>query len=290
MKSRLAVWLFLVPALLAPGCHKASPEPPVATPVVTLSQNRFPLGSPLQLTYEFRVAQGAPRFMEDYRVFVHFVDNDDEVMWTDDHYPPTPTTQWKPGQTIKYSRLMFVPVYPYVGEASVEIGLYGKDGSRLPLAAVDKGKRAYRVARIEVAPQTESIYLTYKDGWHAAEMAPDNATNEWHWTKQEASLSFKNPKRNAIFYLDYGPQPKIMTEPQTVTVSLGGTVLDTFRIGRSPDLRRIPITVDQLGPNDQVELKLSVDRTFVPSVIAAGSQADKRDLGLCVYHAYVEAQ
>ncbi len=290
MKSRHAVWLFVLLALAAVGCHKSQVEPPVATPVVTLNHTRIPLGSPLEITYEFRVAPNAPPFTEDYRVFVHFVDNDDELMWTDDHYPPTPTREWKPGRTIKYNRLLFVPVYPYVGQASVEIGLYGKDGKRLPLAAPERKRRAYRVVQFEVAPQTESIYLTYKDGWHLAEMAPDNATNEWHWTKKEASFSFKNPKRNSIFYLDYGGQPKIMTEPQTVTVSLGSTVLDTFTIGRSGELRRIPISVAQLGPNDQVELKLSVDKTFVPATLPTGSQADRRDLGLCVYHAFVEAQ
>ena len=56
---------------------------------------------------------------------------------------------------------------------------------------------AYRVATLQVAPQTENVYLTFKDGWHLAEMAPDNASNEWHWTKKDATISFKNPKRNS---------------------------------------------------------------------------------------------
>ena len=40
---------------------------------------------------------------------VHVVDTDEELMWTDDHHPPTPTSQWKPGQTIEYTRTVFVP-------------------------------------------------------------------------------------------------------------------------------------------------------------------------------------
>ena len=36
------------------------------------------------------------------KVFAHFVDVDGEQMWTDDHDPPTPTSAWKPGQTIEY--------------------------------------------------------------------------------------------------------------------------------------------------------------------------------------------
>jgi hypothetical protein len=236
------------------------------------------------------VAANAPAFSEDCRVFVHFVDNDDELMWTDDHFPPVPTSQWKPGQTIKYNRLLFVPVYPYVGEASVDIGIYGKSGARLSLGGVEKGQRSYRVAKLQVAPQTESVYLTFKDGWHLAEMAPENTGVEWHWTKKDASLSFKNPKKNSLFYLDFAAQPKFMTEPQTVAVSIGDRVLETFTVGPTSGLRKIPITVEQLGAADQVELKISVDKTFVPSDVTGGAQRDKRELGLCVFHAYVEAQ
>ncbi len=274
----------------AAGCGKSSTEPAVATPAVSVNHTRVPLGSPLELTYEFKVAADAPPFKEDYRVFVHFLDADQELMWTDDHLPPTPTSQWKPGQTIKYNRLLFVPVYPYVGDAAIEVGLYGKDNKRLPLAGVENGQRSYQVARIQIAPQTDSIYLTFKDGWHLAEIASDNASTEWHWTKKEATLSFKNPKRNAMFYLDYGGQPALVTEPQTVTVSIGTEVIDTFPVGRTGEVRRIPLTVNQLGVGEQVELRLSVDRTFVPAVVTAGAQSDKRELGLCVFHAFVEAR
>jgi hypothetical protein len=289
MKTLLLASL-LVLATVAVGCGKTANQPPVATPSVVVSHPRVPLGSPLDVTYEFKVASDAPAFTEDYRVFVHFVDADQELMWTDDHFPPTPTTQWKPGQTIKYNRLLFVPVYPYVGEAAIEVGLYGKDNTRLPLAGTEKGQRSYQVAKIQVAPQTESIYLTFKDGWHLAEIASDNASTEWHWTKKEATLSFKNPKRNAVFYLDYGGQPPLMADPQTVTVSIGSEVVDTFAVGRAGEVRRVPLTVNQLGTGEQVELRLTLDRTFVPAVASAGAQADKRELGLCVFHAFIDAR
>jgi hypothetical protein len=289
MKTPLLVCTILL-AASAGGCGKTSTQPPVATPSVAVSRTRVPLGSPVEITYEFKVAAGAPAFGEDYRVFVHFVDADHELMWTDDHFPPTPTTQWKPGQSIKYNRLLFVPVYPYVGDAAIEVGLYGKDGKRLPLAGTEKGPHAYEVAKIQVAPQTESIYLTFKDGWHLAEIASDNASTEWHWTKKEATVSFKNPKRNAVFFLDFGGQPALMTEPQTVTVSIGTEVVDTFTVGRVGDVRRIPLSVNQLGVGDQVEVRLSLDKTFVPAVLTAGTQPDKRELGLCVFHAFVDAR
>jgi len=37
-----------------------------------------------------------------------------------------------------------------------------------------------------------------------------------------------------------------------------------------------------------VELKIGVDRTFVPAVVTAGNQKDTRELGIRVFHAFVE--
>ncbi len=290
MKTRLIVGLLVLSGLMAGGCRKAAVQAPVATPAVSLNHSRVPLGSPVEVAYEFAVAADAPAFTEDLIVFVHFVDSDGELMWTDDHHPPVPTTQWKPGQTIKYNRLLFAAVYPYVGDASVKVGLYGKDQKRLPLVGPDDGQRAYTVAKFQVAPQSESVYLTYKDGWHLAEVLPDNSGKEWHWTQKEATLSFKNPKRNSMFFLDYGGQQKVMADPQTVTVTVGGDVVDTFQVGANGGVRRIPLTVNQLGTGDQVSVKLIVDRTFVPAMLSAGSNLDRRELGLCVFHAYVETR
>jgi hypothetical protein len=81
-----------------------------------------------------------------------------------------------------------------------------------------------------------------------------------------------------------------MTELQTVTVSIGNEVVDTFQVGPVGEVRRIPLTVTQLGTDEQVELKLSLDHTFVPVVVTSGVQTDKRELGLCVFHAFIEAR
>ena len=289
MKNRvLAFCLALLVVGVGTGCGRSSgSETPVASAQVTVDHARVALGSPVELTYEFKVAEGAT-FDQDYRVFVHFVDADDELMWTDDHAPATPTTQWKAGQVVKYSRLLFVPVYPYVGSAAIEVGLYAPDGRRLPLAGTERGQHAYRVAEIQVTPQTDNIYLTYKDGWHLAEIAGDNAGNEWHWTKKDATLTFKNPRRDALLYLDVDGQSRLLPESQAVTLSIGDQVISTFNLPPTQQVQRIPITAAQLGAEEKVELKIGVDRTFVPAVVTAGSQKDTRELGIRVFHAFVE--
>ena len=81
----------------AGACRRREADaPPVATPSITLNHDRAPLGSPLDITYKFVVASDA-KFDEDYRVMAHVVDTDEEMIWTDDHNPPVPTRQWKPG-------------------------------------------------------------------------------------------------------------------------------------------------------------------------------------------------
>lgn len=284
----------LLAAALAAGaaaCGRSddSREPAVATPRVTLNHSRVPLGSPLEITYEFKVAETA-RFEQDYLVFSHFVDADGELMWTDDHHPPTPTSAWKPGQTVKYTRLLFVPVYPYVGEAAVDVGLYARDGRRLRLDAPDQGQRAYRVAALQVLPQTENIYLTFKDGWHQGEMARDNAGGEWHWTKKQATLSFKNPGRDVVLFLDVDGRTRLLSAPQMVTVAAGGQAVASFELGTSQEVKQIPISAAQLGTEEKVSLTISVDQTFVPAVVTAGAQKDTRELGIRVFHAFVEAR
>lgn len=274
----------------AVACAREEPEPPpVATPSFTASQTRVPLGSPVEVTYKFVVASDAPAITENYRVFVHFLDVDNERMWTDDHDLPVPTTQWKPGQTIEYTRTMFVPIYPYQGAAKVLMGLYslGSD-SRLPLAGPSNGQRAYTVGQLELLPRTEGIFVMFKDGWHPAETPPDNPAVEWQWTRKEATLSVRNPKRDVTLYLHLD-QPGVFPEPQQVTVTLGDQTIDTFTIEPKKELIRTPtITAAQLGTADVVDVKISVDKSYVPSVVTNGANRDPRELGVRVFHAYVQ--
>ena len=95
--------------MLTAGCRRnQNNEPAVATPSLSFSKDRVPIGSAVTLTYSSQVAPNAS-FDKNYYVFVHVLDPEGEQMWTDDHLPPVPTSQWKPGQTIEYSRTIFVP-------------------------------------------------------------------------------------------------------------------------------------------------------------------------------------
>jgi hypothetical protein len=280
----------LVLAVLPAGCGRPQDTAPgVATAEFSPDTTRVPLGSPLEVTYRWRVAADA-RIEGDYRALVHFVDADGRLMWTDDHDPPVPPAEWLPGQTIEYHRLIWVPVYPYIGEAAVRMGLYTPGtGARLPLTGEHAGQRAYVVERLRMLPQSENIFLIHRDGWHGVEAPADNPAEEWQWTSGQAVLAFRNPRRDVMLYLELDGRPDFFPRPPQVALEIGGSEIERL-IVESPErvLHRIPITAAQLGQTDLVELRLVVDQTFVPArQPAAVPDADGRELGVRIFRAFI---
>ena len=278
-------------AISAAACGRTQDtEPPVATPTVALARTEAALGTPLEMKYRFAVAQNAPAFDEDYWVFVHFVDADGELMWTDDHQPATPTRQWKPGATIEYERTLFVPKFPYTGQTIVEIGLFSpRSGQRLPLNADTEGQRSYVVASFNLRHQDENRFVVFRDGWHPTEVADDEAATEWQWSKKEATLTFRNPKRDVVFYLQLDRPGPPAAQPTNVQIRIGGAVVDSFTVASDrPEVRKFPINAAQLGDADVVQMTISVDRTFVAANIPELKSRDVRELGVRVFRAHLE--
>jgi hypothetical protein len=231
--------LVLTAAALAFSSCRAAEDtsPAVGSMTVTMQRTRLPLGSPVEMTYRFTIAPDAPS-IGSRRVFVHFLDQDDELMWTDDHDPPTPTTQWTAGRTIEYTRTMFV--------------------------------------------------LIFKDGWHGAEVAPQNKDEEWQWTKKEATLAFRNPRRDAMLFLQVDNPIAQTGGARQVEVRLGDQVLATVPVSATElPVHKVPLSTSALGRGDMVELRLVPDRTFVPALEPGSSSGDTRELGVRVFHAYV---
>ena len=276
--------VILTAATIDSSCRRAEPdEPAVATPSLKLSKDRIPIGSPLTLTYSFDVAQNA-KIDGDYTVFVHVLDPEGEQLWTDDHMPPQPTSTWKPGQKVEYTRTVFVPNYPYIGQAEIRLGLYSQaTGRRLALGGEHASRREYVVSRFQLAPQSENVFLIYKEGWHPAEVSPNDAALEWQWTKKAATISFRNPKKDSTLYIEFDSRPDQFTPPQQVTIRSGGQTVGTLAADtKERKLATLPLTAAQLGTGDMAEIAIEVDRTFQPG------GADARELGIRVYHVFVE--
>ena len=282
----------LATASVAACGRKQDTAAPVATPTVTIARPQVSIGSPLEMKYRFVVAPDAPPFNDDYWVFVHFLDADGELMWTDDHQPATPTRRWKPGETIEYERTMFVPKFPYTGRTVVEIGLFSRQtNQRLPLSGDTKGQRSYTVASFDLQPQNDTQFVVFKDGWHPTEVADDAIGTEWQWSKKEATLTFRNPKRDVTIYLQLDRPVAGYSEPLNVQIRIGEAVVDAFSLApKQAELRKFPVTAPRLGSADTVEMKIVVDRTFVPAQVPELKSTDPRELGVRVFRAYIETR
>jgi hypothetical protein len=292
---RVVPWLIVACGLVgASACRRTDAAPPVATVSLALSKTSVALGGVIDLTYRFEVSPDA-RIDGDYLVFVHLNREDGTTIWNDDHPLPAGlrTSEWRPGQVVEYTRTRFVPTFSYIGPATIEVGLY-RDDERLPLRGPNPGDRenparSYQVATLDLLPQSERVQTYRLSGWYPPEFAPDDPSIEWQWTQKTATLSLRNPKRDLTLFIEYDALGGAPGEaPQQVSVYCGDAKLLSFAAeARQPTPVRIPVSASQLGSGEMVELRLELDRTYVPARLE-GAGGDTRELGIRVFHVDVE--
>jgi hypothetical protein len=287
----LALVAALGGALLLPACSRRKPaEVNPIVPSIKVNRVKAPLGSALEITYTWALEPGAKKLGQDYRALVHFLDNHGVMLFEDDHAPVPPPTTWEPGRTYSYTRTRFVPVYPYVGDVEVRMGLYPYPGrgERPTLKGEDRGFREYKVATIELLPQTENVFLIYKEGWHNPETHPENPSIERTWTKKGALVSFKNPKKDVIVYLEGDTCVKCFPQTPELTVSVGNNMGLRFPIeGPQVLLKKFRVKAADLGDEEWVDLRLAMNQSFVPKNMTPPLNNDDRELGFNVYHLFV---
>ena len=270
------------------ACSGPGSAEPMAVPSFEVETSHVPIGSPVEATLTFTVLPNAV-FDEDYRVFVHFLSDDGEVMWTADHYPPIPTTEWESGVTIEYTRKFLVPASPNLGDTDVHMGLYSvENGTRLPLAGDHVDRLAYRVGELRLLPQTQNSRLWYRSGWHVLEHT--STGRQWRWSEKVGVILFDNPRRDSLLYLNLGGVEAWDDEPRTLTVSVGDRLADRFQVVPGDVVREIPLSAALLGDTKEVELRLEVDRTFVPAELPNSDNPDTRALGVRVLEAVLYPQ
>jgi len=170
------------------------------------------------------------------------------------------------------------------------VGLYRPDtpDSRAPLSGPEPEGRSYKVATLKVLPQSENIFIVRRSGWNNDEFASDNPAREWFWTKQEYVATFKNPKKDSTLYLEFDGRPDLFNQPQMVNVYVGSQSVASFAVDNvNPVLRRIPIRADLLGSVETAELRIGVDRAFVPASMPGGGK-DTRELGIRIYRLFID--
>ena len=266
-------------------CSSPGSTEPVAVPSFELNMTHVPIGSPIEATFTFFVLPNAV-IDEDYRVFLHFLSDDGELIWAADHDPPRPTTEWKPGGTIEYTRTILVPPCSYRGDTDVSMGLYSmEDGTRLPLEADHAGQLAYHVGQLSLLPSTKHVRLLYRSGWHALE--GDATCVRWRWSEKVGVIVFDNPQQDSRLYLNLDSGEDWDDQPRTLTVTVGDRLAARFEIVPGNVVHEIPLSASLFGGSNEVELRLEVDRTFVPADLPHSDNLDARVLGVRVLGAYL---
>jgi hypothetical protein len=285
-KSALALAVLAGMTLASCGRRKADINDVV--PSFTANQARVPLGSAIETTFTFTTGPQFKKIAQEFHPFVHFLDSHNVVLFAESYVPPTPVTGWEPGKAYTEKHTVFVPVYPYVGDVTVVMGLApaAGRGERVALKGEDVGLRAYKVAKLELLPQTENIFLVYKEGWHSPEASAANPSLERTWTKKDALVSFKNPKKDIVIYLEADTNFKAFAQPPVLTLAVAGKAGVKIPIENAEVfLRKIRVKADYLGTEEWSDLRFSLNQSFVPK--ALGLNQDDRELGIMVYHLYV---
>ena len=166
-------------------------------PTVTLARDRAAIGSPLKVSYKFAVAQNAS-IPQDYLVFVHVLERSGGApVGRPSLAGAADVGSGNRDRTLEYTRTVSSRTIPTSGRRTSGIGLYSPSASqRLPLCATDIARRDTEVAKFQLLPQSENIFLVYKDGWAPGrEVSSVDPTNEWQVDEKAATVSFKNPKK-----------------------------------------------------------------------------------------------
>jgi hypothetical protein len=112
---------------------------------------------------------------------------------------------------------------------------------------------------------------------------------EWQWTKKEATIAFRNPKRDVVLVVQADNPAAASNAAQQVIVNIGDQVLTTIPLSAtaSPVLK-FPVTAAQLGTGDMVEMKFTADKTFVPALESSMKSSDPRELGARFFHVFIQ--
>jgi len=290
-RAPLALAAVLVPFVaFSGGCRRKAVEANDIVPSVSMNRTRAPLGSAVEVTYTWTTGPSFKKIEQEHRALVHFLDQHKQALFTDDHVPVPPPSSWEPNKTYTYQRTVFIPVYPYVGQVQVAMGLYPSSGKgqRVGLKGEDVGLRAYKVATMEFLPQVDNIFSVLKDGWHGTETTAQNPGLERTWTKKDALVVFKNPKKDVVIYLEADTNYKAFDVPPVLTLSVGkskaGLVIPIA--DSEVFLKKMRVKAADLGTDEWVDLHFSMNQSFVPKAKGVNSH-DDRELGVMVYHLYV---
>lgn len=285
---KIAGLLLLILSLVLTGTFACKGKPATIVPEVQVNKRAAEMGTPIEVTYSFSTKKEYVALNKEYTVFVHFIDSRDNRRFQDDHLPPKGTSEWRPEGNYNYTRTVFIPKNIPAGEYRVVTGIYDpKTGERLPLEGKAYGNRSYEMGTLLIEIPPQEPVMQYTQGWYDPESEPGDVGKSWRWTKKEAILKVRNPNSDSLLYVKLDGVPeRFPGEAQTVSILIGDHVVDSIPMETNqPQMKKYEIDQSVLGNQKTVELKVRVDKTFIPA--SQGDSRDTRELGVRVYQLYL---
>jgi hypothetical protein len=92
-----------------------------------------------------------------------------------------------------------------------------------------------------------------------------------------------------VLYLHVDNPGTPFKEPQRIDVLVNGEPVETFDLpGDKEIVHQTSLSAAQLGTRDVIDVKIQVDKTYVPALLPASKSRDSRELGIRVFHVFVE--
>jgi len=271
-----------------------------------------------EIEYRWKVGAEFTPPERDLTAFVHFVDEDGNIILDengntvqDDHKPPVPFANWKPGDEITYLRRN--PNFPAVlaesgKDIKMYIGLYDpKTMTRAEMEPIAPEKMVNKAHLIKTFRITNRVFMepVFDESWYSPE---PNAQRINRWTKKVSTVQFKRFRNatGAVLYISgdsavellpegvemqqlriymNSPKPEYLITEQPITFYKSTSLTDAeaeppYKI-RGNRLNRIRVPIPQalyeIEIDEPIKLVIEVDTALNP-----GGVDDREELGFLV--------
>ncbi len=287
MKAK--IFILLLPIILFTGfCSKRADRKGIDL-LLKLSPETVTDSLYLKMDYEFKTAADFKKINGDYSVFVHFWRvNSKEMLLQDDHLPLKKISDWTANDSIKYSRVIFIPQFlnefdvDFEGyeELKLTVGLYNPKTKEKPIVLFEK--------KINIQPaSTNAPEIVYDEGWNEIETdinAKDPFGKSWRWTTAKSVCIIENPRKECTLIIKGGVN-KAAFQDQKLSFKINDVLLDEFIPSEGNFSKEYTVSPQMMGDADEFSLKIETDKVFVPAK-AFPDNKDNRELGVQIFFIY----
>jgi hypothetical protein len=236
--------------------------------------------------YKWKTLADFVKLSKDYTVYVHFW-HGSNLLFQDDHVPPSPTSSWEPGREYKYQRRIYIPAFidefdpTFDGEDSLKLvaGLYN------PYDPSGESKLEILTQKLRVfPPPPDTPEIIYESGWYDLEIDPAAPLKQWRWAGREGRCLIDNPRRDALLVIKGGVNKGALPS-QKVIFKINDLILDEFIPSEGVFEKSYNIKKEMLGDKDEFILVATCDQTFIPAKVDPQS-SDERELGIEISFIY----